>query len=123
MFSNWKTGIATVAAATAVSLPMAANAELSDGVLRIGVLSDMSGLYKSIEGPGAVTAAEMAVEDYGGSIMGKPIEIVSADHQNKADIAASTPGSGSMMAKWTCSRRWTIPPLHWRYKGWPPSVR
>jgi branched-chain amino acid transport system substrate-binding protein len=90
MFSNWKTGIATVAAATAVSLPMAASAELSDDVLRIGVLSDMSGVYKSLEGPGAVTAAEMAIEDFGGSMMGKPIEIVSADHQNKADIAAST---------------------------------
>lgn len=90
MLKNWKTGITTVAAAAAVSLPMAASAELSDDVLKIGVLSDMSGVYKTLEGPGAVIAAEMAVEDFGGSIMGKPIEIVSADHQNKADIAAST---------------------------------
>ncbi|WP_372958704.1 ABC transporter substrate-binding protein [Marinobacter sp.] len=90
MLKNWKTGITTVAAAAAVSLPMAASAELSDDVLKIGVLSDMSGVYKSLEGPGAVIAAEMAVEDFGGSIMDKPIEIVSADHQNKADIAAST---------------------------------
>lgn len=79
-----------MAAAAAVSLPMAASAELSDGVLKIGVLSDMSGVYKTLEGPGAVVAAEMAVEDFGGSMMGTPIEIVSADHQNKADIAAST---------------------------------
>ncbi|MFL1407182.1 ABC transporter substrate-binding protein [Marinobacter sp. M1N3S26] len=90
MLKNWKTGITTVAAAAAVSLPMAASAELSDDVLKIGVLSDMSGVYKTLEGPGAVVAAEMAVEDFGGSIMGTPIEIVSADHQNKADIAAST---------------------------------
>ncbi|WP_328187168.1 ABC transporter substrate-binding protein [Marinobacter sp. OP 3.4] len=90
MLKNWKTGLTTVAAAAAVSLPMTASAELSDEVLKIGVLSDMSGVYKTLEGPGAVVAAEMAVEDFGGSIMGTPIEIVSADHQNKADIAAST---------------------------------
>lgn len=66
MLKNWKTGITTVAAAAAVSLPMAASAELSDDVLKIGVLSDMSGVYKTLEGPGAVIAAEMAVEDFGG---------------------------------------------------------
>lgn len=63
--------------------------ELSDGDVKIGVLSDMSGVYKAIEGPGAVTAARMAVEDFGGTVLDKPIEVVSADHQNKADVASA----------------------------------
>ncbi|MES1929053.1 Leu/Ile/Val-binding protein family [Salinisphaera dokdonensis CL-ES53] len=61
----------------------------TNGSVKIGVLSDMSGVYKAIEGPGAVIAAEMAVEDFGGSVLGEEIEIVSADHQNKADVASS----------------------------------
>ena len=61
----------------------------TNGSVKIGVLSDMSGVYKAIEGPGAVIAAEMAVEDFGGSVLGEEVEIVSADHQNKADVASS----------------------------------
>ncbi|MEQ5835313.1 ABC transporter substrate-binding protein [Marinobacter sp. NFXS9] len=70
--------------------PLSAAEGLSDGKVKIGVLSDMSGVYKSLEGPGAVVAAKMAVEDFGGKVLDKPIEIVSADHQNKPDIGAST---------------------------------
>lgn len=62
---------------------------MSDNVIKIGVLDDMSGVYADLAGPGSVVAAEMAVEDFGGSVNGVPIEIVSADHQNKADIAAN----------------------------------
>ncbi|TMA26637.1 MAG: ABC transporter substrate-binding protein [Deltaproteobacteria bacterium] len=64
--------------------------KISDGVVKIGVLTDMSGYYSDIAGSGSVTAAKMAVEDFGGKMLGKPIEIISADHQNKADIASNT---------------------------------
>jgi branched-chain amino acid transport system substrate-binding protein len=66
-----------------------AHAQVSDDVVRIGVLNDQSGLYADLGGPGAVVAARMAVEDFGGSVLGKPVEIVVADHQNKADIGAA----------------------------------
>ncbi|ROO28193.1 ABC transporter substrate-binding protein [Salinisphaera orenii] len=61
----------------------------SDGSVKIGVLTDMSGVYAAIEGPGSVIAAEMAIEDFGGEVLGKPIELTSADHQEKADVASS----------------------------------
>ncbi len=64
--------------------------ELSHGNVKIGVLSDMSGVYKPLEGPGAIIAAQMAIDDFGGTVLGQPIELVSADHQNKADVASST---------------------------------
>jgi branched-chain amino acid transport system substrate-binding protein len=69
--------------------PSGARAQISDDVVRIGVLNDQSGLYADLGGPGSVTAARMAVEDAGGSVLGKPIEIVFADHQNKSDIGAA----------------------------------
>jgi branched-chain amino acid transport system substrate-binding protein len=67
----------------------AAAAEISDGVVKIGLLTDMSSTYSDLAGPGAIVAAEMAIEDFGGTVAGAPIEMVSADHQNKADIAAN----------------------------------
>ncbi|WGF87754.1 ABC transporter substrate-binding protein [Marinivivus vitaminiproducens] len=63
--------------------------EVSGDVVKIGVLSDMSGVYSDVGGPGSVAAARMAVEDFGGTVLGKPIEVVSADHQNKPDIGSS----------------------------------
>lgn len=66
-----------------------ARAQISDNVVKIGVLNDQSGLYADLGGPGSVTAARMAVEDAGGAVLGKPIEIVFADHQNKADVGAA----------------------------------
>jgi len=90
MFKHWKQGLVGAVAAATLTLPLAAAGALSDDKIKIGVLSDMSGVYKSLEGPGAVIAAQMAIEDFGGSVMGKPIEIISADHQNKPDIGAST---------------------------------
>jgi branched-chain amino acid transport system substrate-binding protein len=66
-----------------------AGAQVSDNVVKIGVLNDQSGLYADLGGSGSVTAARMAVEDAGGSVLGKPIEIVFADHQNKADVGAA----------------------------------
>lgn len=56
----------------------------------IGVIVDMSGVYASNGGPGAVAAARMAVEDFGGTVLGRRIEILSADYQNKAELASVT---------------------------------
>ncbi|HYG68601.1 MAG TPA: ABC transporter substrate-binding protein, partial [Anaeromyxobacteraceae bacterium] len=64
--------------------------KLSDGVVRIGVLTDMTGYYSDLAGQGSVLAARMAVEDFGGKILGQAIEVISADHQNKADVASNT---------------------------------
>jgi len=66
-----------------------AGAQVSDGVVKIGVLTDMTGLYSDLSGRGSVAAAQMAVEDFGGKVMGKRIEVVAADHQNKPDVGAS----------------------------------
>ena len=55
----------------------------------IGVMNDMAGLYADLAGPGSVEAAKMAVQDFGGKVLGKPIEILSADHQNKPDVGAN----------------------------------
>ena len=67
----------------------AARAQISDDVVRIGVLNDQSNVYADFGGPGAVVAARMAVEDFGGKVLGKPIDIIVADHQSKADIGAA----------------------------------
>jgi branched-chain amino acid transport system substrate-binding protein len=80
--------IVLVLAAVCLHAPEA-HAQISDGVVRIGVLNDQSSLYADAGGPGTVTAARMAVEDAGGTVLGKPVEIVFADHQNKADIGAN----------------------------------
>jgi branched-chain amino acid transport system substrate-binding protein len=62
---------------------------VSDGVVKIGLITDMSGFLSDLTGEGAAVAVRMAVADYGGKVLGKPIEFVVADNQNKADIAAS----------------------------------
>lgn len=62
---------------------------VADSIVRIGVLTDMSGAYSSFSGPGSMTAARMAAADFGGSVLGRPIEVISADHQNKPDNAAA----------------------------------
>jgi branched-chain amino acid transport system substrate-binding protein len=62
---------------------------VSDGVVKIGVLTDMSGQFSHESGEGSLTAVRMAAEDFGGKVLGKPIEVISADHQNKPDVASS----------------------------------
>jgi branched-chain amino acid transport system substrate-binding protein len=81
--------IATAAAVflAGVSTAAMAQGKLSGDSVKIGVLTDMSGVYADYGGPGAVAAAKMAVKDFGGKMFGKPIEVVNADHQNKPDIA------------------------------------
>jgi branched-chain amino acid transport system substrate-binding protein len=67
----------------------AAHADISDNVVRIGVMNDQSGLYADLSGQGSVEAARMAVEDFGGEVNGAAIEILFADHQNKPDVGAN----------------------------------
>jgi branched-chain amino acid transport system substrate-binding protein len=81
----------SLAAAIAASLAFAAsgtvaNAQISDDVVKIGVLTDMSSLYADATGKGSLAAVQMAVADYGGKVKGKPVEVISADHQNKPDV-------------------------------------
>src|SRR3954447_8577864 len=75
-------GVASLAVVSASAQPKAADT----AAVRIGVLTDMSGLFADISGPGAVAAVNMAVADFGGKVLGRPIEVISADHQNKADV-------------------------------------
>ena len=78
-----------VAAAVASALSIGAQAQVSDNVIKIGVLSDMSSLYTDLAGAGSVAAARMAVEDSGIEKRGFKIEYVSADHQNKPDVGSA----------------------------------
>ena len=79
----------TLMGAATLAFALAAQAQVSNDVVKIGVLTDLSGPYSDLAGPGSVLAVKMAVEDFGGKVLGKPIEVVSADHQNKGDIAAN----------------------------------
>jgi len=76
-------------AALAILLTMTAPSVADTNAVRIGVLTDMSGPFADLAGPGAVEATRMAVRDFGGTVNGKPIEVVFADHQNKPDLALS----------------------------------
>ncbi len=73
----------------AVSVTFGQEVKISDDVVRLGLLSDLSGPFADITGPGSAAAIQMAIDDFGGKVLGKKIELVAADHQNKADIAAS----------------------------------
>ncbi|UOM32559.1 ABC transporter substrate-binding protein [Acuticoccus sp. I52.16.1] len=78
----------------ALALALAAAPATAQDQVKLGILNDQSSLYSDLTGSGSVTAARFAVEDFGGEVLGKPIEIVTADHQNKPDIGS------------TISRRW-----------------
>jgi branched-chain amino acid transport system substrate-binding protein len=82
-FARATLAAAVLAGATATS------AQISDDVIRIGFISDMSGVYRDYDGPAGTEAIRMAIADVGGAINGKKIELVAADHQNKPDIAAA----------------------------------
>ena len=81
--------IAILLAALLALGPATARAQISDGVIKIGVLNDQSGLYADLAGQGSVVAARMAVEDYGAEKKGMKVEVVFADHQNKADVGSA----------------------------------
>ena len=84
---TWKLSLLT-AASIALAIGTARGQSNDDTPVKVGVLTDMSGLYSDIGGKGSVEAARMAIEDFGGKLLGKPIELVYADHQNKPDIGA-----------------------------------
>src|SRR6478736_5444079 len=84
-----KRGVLGVVAGVVASWVMPAAAQLSNDSVKIGVATDMASLYSDINGPGAVAAVEMAIADVGGTVLGKKIEMVSGDIQNKADVASS----------------------------------
>jgi len=85
-----KTAIATLVASCFMAAAIPAQAQtVSDNEIRIGVLTDLSGIYSAIEGPGAVLAAQMAAKDFGGQVLGRKIVITSADTQSKADLSGS----------------------------------
>jgi len=81
--------IAILLAALLALGPATAWAQISDGVIKIGVLNDQSGLYADLAGQGSVVAARIAVEDYGAEKKGMKVEVVFADHQNKADVGSA----------------------------------
>ncbi|WP_322043619.1 ABC transporter substrate-binding protein [Paraburkholderia sp. J67] len=85
-FARLAAYFAATAAATALC---AGSAQAANDAVKIGFITDMSGLYADDDGQGGLAAIKMAIADFGGKVLGKPIEIVYADHQNKADIAAS----------------------------------
>lgn len=80
---------ASMMLASASLLAQPAMANISDNVIRIGFITDMASVYSDIDGAGGIEAARMAIADAGGEINGKKIELVFADHQNKADVAAA----------------------------------
>ncbi|WP_249163709.1 ABC transporter substrate-binding protein [Bradyrhizobium liaoningense] len=75
-----------LAAITSAAMTTATRAQVSDDAVRIGVLTDLSSWGRDNSGPGSVEAAKMAVEEFGPTVLGKPIEIISADHQMKTDV-------------------------------------
>jgi len=86
---SMKKSLLTAAIASTFAVSGVQAAGVSDDKVKIGVLADMGGVYADICGAGCVTAVEMAVEDFGGKVLGKPIEVVSADDQNKPDIGSA----------------------------------
>jgi len=87
--SMTKISLAVALAALSTAGASGAHAQVSDGVIKIGVLTDMSSLYADLSGPGSVAAARMAVEDFGAAKKGMKVEIISADHQNKPDVGSA----------------------------------
>lgn len=76
-------------AAVPLAMPALARGQSSSQPLKIGLLSDMSGPYRAEGGPGNLVAAQLAVDDFGGSVLGRPIQLLQADDQNNPDIATS----------------------------------
>ncbi len=79
----------TLAAALALGFAAIGSQAQAPGPVKIGFITDMSSLYADIDGPAGAEMIKMAVQDFGGKVLGRPIEVLSADHQNKADVASS----------------------------------
>src|SRR6187551_2646400 len=83
-----KMKLKAIAAAAALALSAGAQAQISGNVVKIGILNDQSSLYADLGGQGSVTAAKMAIEDFGAKAKGLTVEVIFADHQNKADVGS-----------------------------------
>ena len=92
-------------ATLATGLSATAQAQISGDAVIIGVLNDRSSVFADVTGEGSSIAARLAVEDYGGKVLGKRIEVVSADHQNKPDIVGSVAGRWMDVAE---AHRWGL---------------
>src|SRR5882762_6886223 len=88
MHNKFKALTLAVSSTAVFSLAGPAAAQISGDVIKIGFITDMSSVYSDIDGPGGAEAIKMAIADMGGNIKGKKIELLVADHQNKADIAS-----------------------------------
>ncbi len=84
-----KQALSVAVASTLAFAALPASAQVSNDTIKIGFITDMSGVYADVDGPAGADAIKMAIADFGGNVNGKKIEFVTADHQNKADIAAS----------------------------------
>src|SRR5690606_18152453 len=85
-----RTGLAVaLSGVLAIGVALPAYSQISDDKVVIGFITDMSSLYSDLDGAGGAEAIKMAIEDFGGEVNGKKIELYTADHQNKADIAAN----------------------------------
>ncbi|MBJ3762022.1 ABC transporter substrate-binding protein [Maribius pontilimi] len=84
-----KTKATLLASAATVLATTAGAQEISDDTVKIGMILDLSGAYSALDGQGSIAAVEMAIEEMGGEINGTPIELLTADHQNKADIGSN----------------------------------
>ncbi len=89
MHKNRLTRLALALGALGLAAAATVPAQAQDNKVKIGFITDMSSLYADVEGKNGATAIQMAIDDFGGKVLGMPIELISADHQNKADIAAS----------------------------------
>ena len=89
MFKLNQLSAACAVAAAGLVGALPAHAQISGDVIRIGFITDMSGLYADIDGPAGAEMIKQAVADMGGTVAGKKIEVLVADHQNKADVAAA----------------------------------
>jgi len=86
---SWSAAPLAFALFAGCAYPGSAVAQMSDDVVKLGVLTDMTSLYSDATGSGSLIAAQMAAEDYGGKVLGRPIEVIFADHQNKPDVGAN----------------------------------
>ncbi len=89
MRANRKSFVVALVASAALVVAAPARGQISGDVVKIGLRTDMSGLYADLDGPGGVEAVKMAIADFGGTVLGKKIEFIYADHQNKTDIASN----------------------------------
>ena len=84
-----KSGLGMMSALALSVMAAIAHAQGTGDVIRIGILNDQSGPYADVGGKGSVIAAKLAVEEIGGKVLGKRIEVIAADYQNKPDIASA----------------------------------